>query len=185
MTFAEIKKDIPNTLTILRIVLIPVLILSFYLEGQLSNWVAAIIFAFASLTDYFDGLLARRFNAHTSFGRMFDPIADKLLVAATLVMLVHTNKVHVVPAILILCREITVSGLREYLAAFKFSMPVTRLAKVKTGIQMLAIIILLLGEEATGWPHVDFIGNIAIWLAAALTLVTGYAYLREGLKRAL
>ncbi|MCL4149514.1 UNVERIFIED_CONTAM: hypothetical protein GTU68_066383, partial [Idotea baltica] len=143
MTFADIKKDIPNSLTILRIALIPILVLSSYLEGPLASWVAAIIFAFASLTDYFDGLLARRFNAHSSFGKMFDPIADKLLVASTLVMLVHFDKVHVIPAVLILCREITVSGLREYLAEFKFSIPVTNLAKVKTGIQMVAIVILL------------------------------------------
>jgi len=184
MTFADIKKDIPNALTILRIILIPILVLSFYLEGPLSNWVAAIIFAFASLTDYFDGLLARKFNAYSSFGKMFDPIADKLLVASTLVMLVHFDKVNVIPAILILCREITVSGLREYLAEFKFSIPVTNLAKVKTGIQMVAIVILILGEQGTGLAHVDILGNVAIWIAAVLTLVTGYAYLKEGLKRA-
>ena len=185
MNFSDIKKDIPNTLTILRIILIPILVLSFYLDGKISNWVATIIFVFASLTDYFDGLLARKFNAHSSFGRMFDPIADKLLVASALVMLVHTDKVHVVPAILIVCREITVSGLREYLAQFKFDIPVTWLAKTKTAIQMIAIVILLLGEAGTGIRNVDIIGNVAIWIAAILTLVTGYAYLKEGLKRAL
>lgn len=178
----KFKKDIPNYLTLLRIILIPILVLSFYITGPIGHWTAAIIFIFASITDYFDGFFARKFNAHSGFGRMFDPIADKLLVAAALMMLVHMDRAPVIPAILILCREITVSGLREYLAELKTRVPVSNLAKVKTATQMVAIIILLLGETVIKVPFIEYIGAAAIWTAAALTLITGYAYLREGLK---
>lgn len=176
-------KNLPNYLTILRIILIPVLILAFYVDGIISNWLVTIIFIFASLTDYFDGFLARKFNAHTSFGKIFDPIADKLLVVTTLIMLIQFQRVHYLPCLLILLREITVSGLREYLAEFKVSLPVSNLGKVKTTIQMIAIIILLLGEKATGIHNLDYLGGLLIWVAAALTLITGYAYLREGLNK--
>jgi CDP-diacylglycerol--glycerol-3-phosphate 3-phosphatidyltransferase len=176
-------KSLPNQLTIMRIALIPILIFAFYLDGKISHWVTAIIFIFASITDFFDGLIARKFNAHSDFGKIFDPIADKLLVVSTLVMLLHFDKAHFLPCLLILLREITVSGLREYLAEFKVSIPVNSLGKVKTTIQMVAIITLLLGEKATGIPHLDQIGDALMWIAAALTLFTGYAYLKEGLKK--
>lgn len=176
-------KALPNFLTIIRIGLIPILIMSFYLEGNIGNWVAASIFTFASITDYFDGFLARTFNAYSDFGRVLDPIADKLLVAATLMMLVHLEKAPIIPAILILCREILVSGLREYLAEFKVSIPVTNLAKFKTVIQFIAIIILILGDKGGGLSYITLIGQIAIWIAAALTLITGYAYCKEGFNK--
>ncbi|MFI4984246.1 MAG: CDP-diacylglycerol--glycerol-3-phosphate 3-phosphatidyltransferase [Rickettsiales bacterium] len=178
----KIIKDVPNALTLFRIALIPVLVFAFYFDGLLAHWVTAIIFIFASITDYIDGLIARRYDAHSNFGRMFDPIADKLLVGSTLMMLVHFDRAPVIPCILILCREITVSGLREYLAEFKVSIPVSGLAKGKTAIQMVAIIILLLGEKALPIPHLDNLGIAALWFAAGLTLFTGYAYLKEGLK---
>ena len=181
----KFKKNIPNYLTIFRIALIPILVLSFYFDGIISHWTGAIIFIFASITDYFDGFFARKFNAHSSFGKMFDPIADKLLVAAALVMLVHMDRAPVIPAILILCREITVSGLREYLAEFKISIPVSNLAKAKTAIQMIAIIILLLGNRVLGFENIELLGVIALWIAALLTLITGYAYLKEGLSRSI
>lgn len=114
---------------------------------------------------------------------MFDPIADKLLVGAALMMLVHLDRAPVIPAILILCREIVVSGLREYLAEFKISVPVSKLAKIKTAIQMIAIIILLLGEKVIGLPGMDILGAFSLWIAATLTLVTGYAYLKVGLSK--
>ncbi len=176
-------KELPNILTIFRILLIPILVMSFYITDDLGSWLAAIIFTFASITDYFDGVLARSLNAQSQFGRVLDPIADKLLVAATLMMLVHLGKAPVLPAILILCREITVSGLREYLAEFKLSIPVTRLAKFKTGIQFAAILILLLNERIINVPYIDLAGKIAIWIAAILTLITGYAYCKEGFKK--
>lgn len=177
------KHDIPNLLTLTRILLIPVLIVSFYIKGSFGHWLVAGIFTFACLTDYFDGILARMFNAQSNFGRVLDPIADKLLVASTLMMLVHFDRAPIIPSILILCREITVSGLREYLAEFKVSIPVSNLAKIKTAIQFIALIILILGEPIIGIAYLDVIGCVALYVAAFLTLVTGYAYLKEGLNR--
>jgi len=177
-----ILKDLPNMLTVLRILLIPVLISSFYIEEKAVHYFAAGIFIFASITDYFDGFLARRLRAQTSFGKVLDPIADKLLVASTLMMLVHFDRAPVIPTIAILCREILVSGLREYLADIKISLPVTNFGKIKTGFQMVAIILLLLGEQGTGIQYTDFIGDIAIWIAAILTLISGYIYCKEGFK---
>ncbi|MBS0236417.1 MAG: CDP-diacylglycerol--glycerol-3-phosphate 3-phosphatidyltransferase [Proteobacteria bacterium] len=178
----SIRLSIPNILTVLRIVLIPILVMSFYLTGKIAHYTAAGIFIFASITDFLDGYLARTWRAQSNFGRVLDPIADKLLVAATLMMLVHLSQVDVLPALAILCREILVSGLREYLAEIKVAMPVSRLSKVKTGVQMVAIVILLLGDEILGVPHIGQVGRIAIWIAALLTLVTGYAYLKKGLQ---
>lgn len=177
-----IVKDIPNILTVLRILLIPALIASFYIEDTAVHYFAAGIFAFASITDYFDGVLARVLRAQSSFGRVLDPIADKLLVASTLMMLVHFNRVPIVPTIAILCREILVSGLREYLADIKVNLPVSSLGKVKTAVQMIAIILLLLGESGTGILYADIIGDALIWSAAILTLASGYIYCKEGFK---
>jgi CDP-diacylglycerol--glycerol-3-phosphate 3-phosphatidyltransferase len=178
------QKNIPNFLTLLRIALIPVLAVAFYIESKFGNYVATGVFIFASITDYFDGFLARAWKAQSEFGRALDPIADKLLVAATLMMMVSQNMVPVLPAIVILCREILVSGMREYLAEFKANVKllVNRLGKAKTTAQMIAIIILLLGEDITGIPYTDILGKIAIWIAAALTVITGYAYFREAIK---
>lgn len=182
----KVIRDLPNILTITRVVLIPILIAGFYIapyvNGNAAHWLVAGIFTFACITDYFDGILARKFNAQSSFGRVLDPIADKLLVASTLMMLVHFDRAPIIPSILILCREITVSGLREYLAEFKVSIPVSNLAKAKTTIQFIAIIILILGQPVLGLKYIDTIGAISLYIAALLTLVTGYAYLKEGLK---
>lgn len=177
-----ILKDIPNILTVLRIFLIPALIASFYIEDPAIHYFAAGIFIFASITDYFDGVLARVLMAQSSFGRVLDPIADKLLVASTLMMLVHFNRVPIIPTIAILCREILVSGLREYLADIKIHLPVSNLGKIKTAAQMIAIILLLLGEGGTGIPYTDLIGDTMIWAAAILTLASGYIYCKEGFK---
>ena len=177
-----VLRDIPNFLTMLRIGLIPVLVVSFYIDGNAARYVAAGIFIFASVTDYFDGFLARLWKAESSFGTILDPIADKLLVASTLLMLVHKDMAPVLPILAILCREMLVSGMREYLAQIKVSVPVNNLAKIKTAVQMIAIIILILGEDLIGISHMNEVGKIAIWIAAILTLVTGYAYFREGFK---
>ena len=175
-------KNIPNMLTIFRIFLIPILVLSFFIDDKTMPYIAASIFVFASITDYFDGMLARRLKAHSNFGRMLDPIADKLLVAATLMMLVYLHKAPILPTIAILMREILVSGLREHLAEMKVNVPVSKLGKIKTALQMVAIIILTLGEEATGIAGINMVGDITIWLAAILTIISGYQYCREGFK---
>ena len=177
-----ILKDLPNMLTVVRIALIPILISSFYIEDKAVHYFAAGIFIFASITDYFDGFLARKLRAQTSFGKVLDPIADKLLVASTLMMLVHFERAPVLPTIAILCREILVSGLREYLADIKVNLPVSNLGKVKTAFQMVAIILLLLGEKGTGFMYAYLVGEIAIWIAALLTLISGYLYCKEGFK---
>jgi CDP-diacylglycerol--glycerol-3-phosphate 3-phosphatidyltransferase len=178
-------RDIPNMLTLARIVAVPIFVLAFYLSGSASYVLTSSIFAIASLTDYFDGMLARRWEAQSGLGRMLDPIADKLLVATALMMLVEFNRVHVLPAILILCREVLVSGLREYLSEFRVSIPVSKLGKVKTTIQMIAITIILLGTEGSGIKYLTELGNIAMWVAAFLTIITGYAYCKEGIRYAI
>lgn len=175
-------ESLPNFLTVLRIGLLPFFVLAFYFEGNLSNYVTFAIFVGASITDYFDGLLARILKASSNFGMVLDPIADKLIVACALMMLVHFDRAPVIPAVLILCREIVVSGLREYLAEFKVSIPVSKIAKAKTALQLLAISILLLGEDASQIRDLDLIGHAILWFAAALTLFTGYAYMKEGFK---
>jgi cardiolipin synthase len=172
--------SLPNILTYVRIALIPVVVAAFYMDGRTSHLVASGLFLVASITDYLDGWLARLWQQESSLGRFLDPIADKLLVAAALMMLVHFERADVIPAILILCREIMVSGLREFLAEIKVSVPVSRLAKVKTGVQMTAIFLLLLGAKGSGFHIVETLGSIALWIAAVLTVVTGYAYLKAG-----
>jgi len=176
-------KELPNILPLIRIGLIPLVLLAIASSTYLGYWAAAILFGFAIITDYFDGALARSMGVQSSFGRILDPIADKLLVASTLITLVYYDRCPVIPAILIVCREITVSGLREYLSEFKVSIPVSSLAKLKTTIQFIAILILILGTEATNSIELYYVGEVLIWIASVLTLLTGYAYLREGFSR--
>jgi cardiolipin synthase len=152
-------------------------------------WLALIFYTVACVTDFFDGYLARARQQQSNFGQILDPIADKLLVGSVLFMLVGIDRlsgIHILPAAVILCREIIVSGLREHLAQLRVSMPVTRLAKWKTGIQMTAIGFLVVGDVgptiATLTPTT--IGIYGLWVAAALTLITGYDYLRAGIRHA-
>lgn len=176
---------LPNFLTLSRILVIPVLVGAFYLERPLSNWVTAALFTAAGLTDYLDGYLARSWDQVTRFGRFLDPVADKVMVAAAIFMMVHLGPLTgwlVLPALVILCREIIVSGLREFLAEINVSVPVSRLAKWKTALQMIALGLLLLGDAARPFFPALQIGTWALWIAALLTLVTGYDYLRAGLR---
>ena len=175
--------QLPNALTITRIAAVPFLIAVFYLPAPAANWVALAVFVTASLTDLADGWLARRWEQRSEFGKVLDPIADKLLVAAALFMLAAFDRLSIpsiVAAIAILGREILVSGLREFLAG-RASLPVTALAKWKTGIQMTAVGFLLVGHAAPWGVPAQHIGEIGLWLAALLTLVTGWDYLRRGL----
>ncbi|MFB2551154.1 CDP-diacylglycerol--glycerol-3-phosphate 3-phosphatidyltransferase [Ensifer soli] len=185
--------NIPNLLTYGRILAVPLIVLCFFMEGRLASsdfarWTALGLFALASITDFFDGYLARIWNQTSNIGRMLDPIADKLLVAtALLLMAADTEKTiagwSLWAAIIILCREILVSGLREYLAALKVSVPVTRIAKWKTAIQMIAIAVLLAGPAADKFlPYTTQFGIFLLWVAAILTMYTGYDYFRAGLK---
>ncbi len=183
--------NLPNLLTYGRILAVPLILLCFYLEGRarptdFARWTALGIYVVASITDYLDGYLARIWKQTSNIGKMLDPIADKLLVSAILLLLAHNgtiDKFSLWAAIIILCREILVSGLREYLAALKVSVPVTQLAKWKTTIQMLSLGFLIAGPAGDKvLPYSTTIGIVLLWIAAIVTLYTGYDYFRAGLK---
>ncbi len=178
--------NLPNWLTLSRIGVIPPLMALFYWDSPLAGWVSCGLFTIAGITDFFDGYLARTRNEHSELGRMLDPIADKLLVASVILMLVAFGRAPLFAAVVILCRELLVSGLREFLAELRVGMPVSRLAKWKTVIQMVAIGFLLVGASGPVFFHpvvtTVLIGETLLWLAAVLTLVTGFDYLRLALK---
>lgn len=177
---------LPNLLTLSRVVVIPLLVGAFFLDKPLANWLSCALFTAAALTDFLDGYLARSWDQVTRFGRFLDPVADKIMVAAVLFMMVALGWISgwlVLAALVILIREILVSGLREFLAEINVGMPVSRLAKWKTALQMIAISLLLL-EDAVALPPpltLPEIGRWGLWIAAGLTIVTGYDYLRAGL----
>jgi cardiolipin synthase (CMP-forming) len=175
---------LPNLLTLSRIAAIPLVIATFYLPAPYGPWVGCGLFALAGFTDWLDGRLARLWKQQSELGRFLDPIADKLLVAAILFMLAALQRVSaptIFPALVILGREILVSGLREHLAVLKVRVPSSRLAKWKTGLQMGAIGVLLVGDAGPSFLPVTWIGELMLWGAAVLTLITGYDYLRAGL----
>ena len=183
--------NIPNLLTYGRILAVPLVVFCFFIEGKLKSsdparWAALTLFIVASLTDFLDGYLARIWQQTSSIGRMLDPIADKLLVASCLLLLAADGTIAgwtLWAAIIILCREILVSGLREYLAEIKVSVPVTLLAKWKTTIQMVAIAFLLAGPAGDKIvPYTTEIGITLLWISAVVTLYTGWDYFRSGLK---
>ena len=178
---------LPNLLTLSRIFAVPLLVALMWEPGSW-RWLAAwVLFSVAGATDYLDGYLARARGTVSKIGVFLDPIADKIMVAATIVMLVHSGLVHglaVIAALIILLREIIVSGLREYLAGLQVSLPVSQLAKWKTAFQMIALGALVLAGAGALFPWLPAfgVGIACLWIAAGLTLVTGYDYLRVGLK---
>jgi cardiolipin synthase (CMP-forming) len=177
--------SVPNLLTLSRILAVPIVVATFYVEGDYARWFACALFTAAAVTDWLDGHMARRWAQQSEIGRFLDPIADKLLVAATLFMLTTMGRLSaaaVFPALVILCREILVSGLREYLAELRVGLPVSKLAKWKTAIQMTAIGFLIVGDAGPNLLPVKGIGETLLWMAAMLTLATGYDYLRAGLS---
>jgi cardiolipin synthase len=186
-------KKIPNILTIGRIIIVPFFVLAFYLPGFYGDLTACVLFVIASFTDFLDGMLARLMGEESKLGELLDPIADKIIVATALILLVMSGTIRhyeVIAAIIILTREILISGLREFLARGQIKLPVTNLAKLKTFLQMVAISLLLTGE--TGNKIINFqdynaqtIGIILLWLSAFLTLYTGYEYLRKGIDHAM
>ncbi len=182
---------LPNLLTYGRIVAVPAVVACLYwqdiLQGGLwLRWVALAIFIAAGVTDILDGYIARAWQQQSAIGRMLDPIADKLLVSACLLMLAADSTIRgwsLWAAIIILCREILVSGLREFLAELRVSVPVTRLAKWKTTGQLVAIGFLLAGKAGDAIiPFTTSVGLTLLWLSALLTLYTGWDYLRAGLR---
>ena len=186
-------RKIPNILTIGRIIIVPFFVLAFYLPGFYGDLTALILFIVASFTDFLDGMLARMLGEESKLGELLDPIADKIIVATALILLVMDGTIRhyeVIAAIIILTREILISGLREFLAKGQIKLPVSNLAKLKTVLQMTSIALLLSGE--TGNKIMNFqdynaqtIGIILLWLSAFLTLFTGYDYMRKGIDHAM
>jgi cardiolipin synthase len=194
---------LPNALTILRIVLVPVFAVAFVMPGDVARLVAFLVFVIAGVSDWLDGFAARKLKAGSDFGRMLDPIADKVLVAVALMMLVAEGTfrrvnpetgasvfslLRLVPALIILAREILVSGLREFLAGTRVSVPVTAVAKFKTAVQMIAIGAMILtplaDEFVPGIPSRGYsaVAYLLLWVAAALTVYTGVVYFRSGMR---
>ena len=186
-------KKIPNILTIGRIIIVPFFVIAFYLPGFYGDIIALVLFVIASFTDFLDGMLARMMEQESKLGELLDPIADKIIVATALILLVMNGAIEsfeVIAAIIILTREILISGLREFLAKGRIKLPVSNLAKLKTVLQMVSIGLLLSGE--TGNKIINFqdynaqtIGIILLWLSAFLTLYTGYEYVRKGIDHAI
>ena len=186
-------RKIPNILTVGRILILPFFVLAFYLPGFYGDLTALVLFIIASFTDFLDGMLARLLGEESKLGELLDPIADKIILAAALILLVMDGTIknyEVIAAIIILTREILISGLREFLAKGKIKLPVSNLAKLKTVLQMVSIGLLLSGD--TGNKIINFedynaqtIGIILLWLSAALTLFTGYEYIRKGIDHAI
>lgn len=182
------KANIPNMLTLFRVWIIPVIVFTFFFNNATSAWLGVFLFILASISDYMDGYLARHLNQLSRFGRVLDPIADKLLIGSILLMLAYTARLGdygIIPAVIILCREILVSGLREFLAEIKVGCPVTRLAKWKTACQMCALPMLMVSEPGFSGKFSDvffYVGQFALWGAAILTVMTGYDYWKSGRK---
>lgn len=177
--------NLPNMLTLSRIACIPVIVALFFVPEDWAAWLACAVFTVAAMTDYLDGYLARQRAEVSLFGKLLDPIADKMLVAAVLLLLVgfgQLSGLSIIPALIILMREILVSGMREFLAGFgSKGLPVTFLAKWKTVVQMVALGFLIVGDAGPAFLPVTLIGVLGLWAASVLTLITGWQYVREGL----
>ena len=183
--------SLPNLLTLSRILAVPILVFLLWRPSPVDYAVTFVLYCIVGLTDYLDGYLARAQGLTSRLGQFLDPIADKIMVAAVLIMLISSRKANPVPeiaslniiaALVILLREIIVSGLREYLAGLQVSVPVSALAKWKTTAQLVALGALILGGALPQMPWVHDLGIGCLWIAAALTLISGYDYLRTGLK---
>jgi cardiolipin synthase len=183
--------SLPNLLTLSRILAVPILVFLLWRPTPIDYAITFALYCLVGLTDYLDGYLARAWGSISRLGQFLDPIADKIMVAAVLVMLISSRKsnpvpeiagLHIIAGLIILLREIIVSGLREYLAGLQVSVPVSALAKWKTTLQLVSLGALILGGAVPHMPWVHQVGIACLWAAAALTLMTGYSYLRTGLK---
>jgi cardiolipin synthase (CMP-forming) len=176
--------SIPNILTFLRIIIIPTIVVCFYIDSMAARWAMFSLYTIAGISDFLDGYLARKLGQFSDLGKLLDPIADKVLVATTLILMVAVDKLKgftLIPTLIILSREFLVSGLREFLANFNVGMPVTELAKWKTFCQMFAIGTLLFSYGTPSCPFLPKLGAVLLWIAAILTLITGYIYLKQTL----
>ena len=177
--------SLANKLTLSRIIVIPIILALLAVPQAWAAWVALVLFSAAGITDWLDGYMARRDNQVSMLGQFLDPIADKLLVAAVILLLVYNGQIGgltVLPAVIILLREVAVSGLREFLAGVRVSVPVSQLAKWKTGIQLVALGFLIVGRYAPVSIPSTYIGDLGLWIAGGLTLITAWDYWRASLK---
>ncbi|HEX6783415.1 MAG TPA: CDP-diacylglycerol--glycerol-3-phosphate 3-phosphatidyltransferase [Sphingomicrobium sp.] len=183
--------SLPNLLTLSRILAVPILVFLLWRPAPLDYAITFALYCIVGITDYLDGYLARAWGSISKLGQFLDPIADKIMVAAVLIMLISSRKanpqpeiegLHIIAGLIILLREIIVSGLREYLAGLQVSVPVSALAKWKTTVQLIALGALILGGALPQMPWVHDVGIFCLWAAAALTLFTGYSYLRTGIR---
>ena len=177
--------SLPNLLTYARCAAVPVVVALLFWSGESwARWTALAVFVAAAITDFFDGYLARAWSQQSSLGRMLDPIADKLIVSAVILMLVADHTIagaSLWAAVIILCREVLVSGLREYLAELRVPVPVTAVAKWKTTVQMVALSVLIAGPAGESvLPGATMTGIVLLWIAAILTLYTGWDYMKAG-----
>jgi len=176
---------IPNLLTLTRIILVPAFVAAFWLPSPAGRWVAFAVFVIAAITDYADGWIARKHNTESRLGQMLDPIADKLLISSALIMLVYMDDIRgfvIIPALVILAREILVSGMREFLATIAVQVPVSSISKLKTTVQVVALAVLIVAPAVEHvWGGLHRVGIIALWGAAVLTLYTGFAYVQANL----
>ena len=193
---------LPNLRTLSRILAVPILVFLLWKPTWWDYGITFVLYCLVGITDYFDGYLARAAGTVSRLGQFLDPIADKIMVVAVIAMLISTRQpgtaaacvgpsticgpiiegIHIIPALVILLREITVSGLREFLAGLQVSVPVSALAKWKTALQMIALGALILAGAVPQWPWVHLVGLVSLWSAAALTVITGWDYLRVGIK---
>ncbi|MPT47341.1 MAG: CDP-diacylglycerol--glycerol-3-phosphate 3-phosphatidyltransferase [Sphingobium sp.] len=181
---------LPNILTLSRILAVPLLVALLWPAEQGREWptgylLAFLLYCLMGITDYFDGYLARAKGTVSRLGVFLDPIADKIMVGAVILMLAATRDIsgiHIIAGMVILLREIAVSGLREFLAGLQVSVPVSRLAKWKTAFQLISLGAMILAGALPQWPFVEIVGLATLWTAAILTLITGWDYLRVGIK---
>ena len=181
------KSKIPISLTYFRIIIIPFFIFTYFLPTPKGEWISCFIFVIAAFTDYLDGKLARSMNQESKLGMLLDPVADKIIVTVALLLMIHDGKIdgfHFYAAIIIIIREVLVSGLREYLAKIQISLPVTQLSKVKTFIQMFSISVLLSGEPGNLFllGYGTIIGILGLWISTIISVQTGYVYTVKCLK---
>lgn len=177
---------LPNLLTMSRIFAIPFIVLCFYIDGFIAHLIATVLFVVACLTDFFDGYFARQWAQVSAFGRFLDPVADKILISSTLLMLSGfgvVSGVHMIAAVVILVREIMVSGLRQFMAEMRMIVPVTKFAKWKTTMQMMSVSCLLASAMFPEFSELNFVGIIMLWLAAIMTIFTGVRYLHFGAEK--
>ena len=179
------RLTIPNIITFIRILLIPIILLLLFSENKNIVLFAGLLFIISSISDFFDGYLARTLNQTSRLGKLLDPIADKLLVASVIIVLVETRvivEIHIIPAIIILLREIAISGLREFLANYKHIVNVSKIAKLKTTFQLISLSILILSMGYDFDNYIYTIGIITLWLSAILTIYSAINYIKSGLK---